>query len=32
MYDAIAIGVAAAFFALTWGLVRWCGRLEEGGR
>ena len=30
MYDAIAIGVAAAFFALTWCLVRFCERLEGG--
>ena len=28
MYDAIAIGVTAAFFALTWWLVRFCERLE----
>ena len=32
MYDAIALGVAAVFFALTWWLVGFCERLKEGGR
>jgi hypothetical protein len=28
MQDLIAVAVALAFFALTWGLVRFCERLE----
>ena len=32
MYDAIAIAVTAGFFALTWWLVRFFVRLEEGDR
>jgi hypothetical protein len=32
MYDAIAIAVTALFFALTWWLVRFFERLEEGNR
>ena len=30
MSDVIAIGVAGLFFALTWALVRFCERLQEG--
>lgn len=32
MHDVIVIGIAAAFFASSWGLVRLCERLAEGGR
>jgi hypothetical protein len=30
MYDALWILIAVLFFALTWGLVRFIERLEEG--
>ena len=31
MADLLYIALTAAFFALTWRLVRFCGRLEGGG-
>lgn len=32
MQDALYIGIAVLFFVLTWGLVRFCERLEGSGQ